>query len=224
MMKLGPTPRRFGQRALDGPTVCEPCANGHRIDSDLSTPLRKCLAASFMIYEPVRAPIVHLFQGRCPTAIVRRVWTAIVFTLKRVFSRGAWPHVIVEVRKGINPAFTNRDALGDVFSVRGVRDYAASTPHRSPRLIFSTLTQAVGLIRSVSLNGRFLMQAPTRLATTTAQCVGWNRLHFSARTLTPPARNPFLIDWIWFSLSNHRESPKDTTGELKRLHLTAIIS
>ena len=90
-------------------------------------------------------PIVRLVSRCGPLAVIRRVMPVVIDALNPISPNGWFrPHVRVEVFKRREPSFADSDSSPSVIRIGMVVSVQTPSPHVAPRVVFRTVTQAMG--------------------------------------------------------------------------------
>ena len=100
---------------------------------DFPGPLVQSLRFTIERQFSIRACVISLLKGACPTAVVRFVISVVVFSIQTLSGR-RFSHVGVKVFEG-QPSFTHNDSSTSViFRLPNVR-IMASSHHRFPQIV-----------------------------------------------------------------------------------------
>jgi hypothetical protein len=91
----------------------------------------------------ISSAILHLFGMRCPSAILRGVWSVVVDSVDGVLRRWAATHVGEKIAERMSPSSTNSDATSAVISEITSLGIFAAFDHVTPASMFWSLASTV---------------------------------------------------------------------------------
>lgn len=102
------------------------------------SPLCSCFRYPINLYQSI-IPFIRLLSLRCsPSTILHRVAFIVVDSIKPVFSRRFFAHIIKKVRK-VFPLFRVRDATTTIMFIGSIFFIITSLAHSSPRVVFASI-------------------------------------------------------------------------------------
>jgi hypothetical protein len=120
-------------------------ANGHLINAQFLRPLGNIECQSVRGEQNITSPIVGLLFVCHPFAITRFVMAAIINSINGVLRRWFWPHVIIEILKGLAPPLAYYDSTAAVVLIVSAIFVVASSQYPAPSPMLRGVSHTVNL-------------------------------------------------------------------------------
>jgi hypothetical protein len=169
---------RKGKGVIDAPSGSQSPLNGDVLDADFSRPFLKRPRLAPKGYVQTVASVAGLLKGGSPFAVVGRVISVIVFTLK-AHPFGAFSHIRKECLKRFHPLVAHLNTSTAVPTEAWSVGVIASLPNPLPNTVLGRVVMSV-------LADLFGVQTPAGLAETASERISVNRLFRSAFAATSP--------------------------------------
>lgn len=162
-MTMGADERAFWKfkRLAGSPTCLQPVTNAMLTQAEFHAPFRNSLSLSTEKKNPIYDFVVRLFSFCCPSDVPWLIASPLIrVSVECVMWRRRIAHVVQEIGKRLNPAFTNRDATAPIELVGRISWIAAAAFHGNPAAIGPRLSLPV--FARVSMRREYIaMKAPT---------------------------------------------------------------
>lgn len=175
---------RDAQRVVGRPSEIEALVNRIFFQAKVFGPLGHRKYTTVKAETTILPRIVALLWTCSPSAVIRRVSTLIINSLKRVAEAWTLSHIYQEIGSRF-PSFANRNTPAAVISECGVLGVLTAIHHMCPRRIFRRLKHAV---LSLSLPLKLALIAPTRNTTAILEALATHNFLSAAFASTQPAR------------------------------------